>query len=77
MTMQICWAKLKSINSWYEAHTAILYPSLETVQQTVKMANSNKYAKKAKDDLFDQASGTLKDDIQTLITIYAEGQQVK
>lgn len=65
--------KIESTNAWYEKNTAGFYPSLETIQQTIKMSGSNKHSKKAKDDLFDQASGSLKDDIQALIKLYAEG----
>jgi hypothetical protein len=67
--------EIESVNTWYEQHTARFYPSLETVQNTLKMSNSNKHSKKAKDDLFDEASGILKDDIQALIKVYQEGGQ--
>lgn len=65
--------KIEATNAWYEKNTAGFYPSLETIQQTIKMSGSNKHSKKAKDDLFDEASGSLKDDIQALIKLYAEG----
>ncbi len=65
--------KIESTNSWFEKNTAVFYPSLESIQGNIKMSNSNKHSKKAKDDLFDQASGSLKDDIQSLIRVYAEG----
>ena len=65
--------KIESTNAWYEKNTAVFYPSLETIQQTIKMSGSNKHSKKAKDDLFDEASGSLKDDIMALIKLYAEG----
>ena len=67
--------KIESLNSWYEKNTAVFYPSLESVQNTIKMSNSNKHAKKAKDALFDEASGNLKDDIQSLIKIYGTGNE--
>ncbi|MES1226526.1 MAG: hypothetical protein ABUT20_64220 [Bacteroidota bacterium] len=62
--------KIESINTWYEKNTAVFYPSLETIQNTIKMSNSNKHSKKAKDGLFDEASGNLKDDIDALIKVY-------
>ncbi len=65
--------KIESTNAWYEKNTAVFYPSLETIQQTIKMSNSNKHSKKAKDDLFDEASGSLKDQIKALMKVYAEG----
>jgi len=67
--------KMESINAWYEKNTAAFYPSLESVQNNIKMSNSNKHSKKAKDALFDEASGTLKDDIQSLIKVYGSGNK--
>jgi hypothetical protein len=67
--------KIESVNAWYEQRTAAFYPSLESIQNTLKMSNSNKHSKKAKDALFDEASGTLKDDIQSLITVYGKGDK--
>jgi len=67
--------KIESINPWYEKNTAVFYPSLETIQNTIKSSNSNKHSKKAKDDLFDEASGNLKDDIQSLIGVYGDGNK--
>lgn len=68
--------KIESINAWYEKNTAGFYPSLESIQTTLKSANSNKHSKKAKDSLFDEASGNLKDDIHSLIKVFESGQQV-
>lgn len=65
--------KIESINAWYEKNTAVFYPSLETIQYNIKMSNSNKHSKKAKDTLFADASGNLKDDIQSLIQVYRTG----
>ena len=65
--------KIESANAWYEKNTAVFYPSLESIQNTIKMSNSNKHSKKAKDSLFDEASGSLKDDIEALIKVYAAG----
>lgn len=67
--------KIESINAWYEKNTAVFYPSLESVQSTIKSSNSNKHSKKAKDGLFDEASGILKDDIQSLIAVYGDGSK--
>jgi len=68
--------KIESINAWYEKNTAVFYPSLEAIQNTIKSSNSNKHSKKTKDDLFDEASGNLKDDIQSLISVYGDGSKV-
>jgi hypothetical protein len=67
--------KIESINPWYEKNTAVFYPSLESIQSNIKMSNSNKHSKKAKDGLFDEASGTLKDDIESLIRVYGDGSK--
>jgi len=67
--------KIESINPWYEKNTAGFYPTLESIQNNIKMSNSSKHAKKAKDALFDEASGSLKDDIQALIAVYGNGDQ--
>ena len=63
--------KIESINPWYEKNTAAFYPSLETIQNTIKGSNSNKHSKKVKDTMFDEASGNLKDDIEALIKVYS------
>ena len=67
--------KIEATNAWFEKNTAGFYPSLETIQQTIKMSGSNKHSKKAKDDLFDEASGSLKDEIKALMKVYAEGSK--
>ena len=67
--------KIESTNAWYEKNTAVFYPSLESIQGNIKMSTSNKHSKKTKDDLFDEASGNLKDDIQALIKVYTEGSK--
>jgi len=68
--------RIESISPAYEKNTAVFYPSLELIRENIKASNSNKYAKKAKDGLFDQASGTLKDDIQSLMAVYEEGNKM-
>ncbi len=65
--------KIESISPVYEKNTAVFYPSLETIQTTIKGSNSNKHSKKVKDTMFDEASGNLKDDIEALIKVYAQG----
>ena len=67
--------KIESISPWYEKNTAVFYPSLESIQVTIKSSSSNKHSKKAKDGLFDEASGNLKDDIQSLINVYGDGNK--
>ncbi|HTL10382.1 MAG TPA: hypothetical protein VL307_19040 [Chitinophagaceae bacterium] len=67
--------QIEGINAWYETNTAVFYDSLETIRQQIKMSTSNKHAKKAKDALFDEASGMLKDDIQSLIGVLNNGRE--
>lgn len=67
--------EIEALSPWYEKNTAVFYPSLDSIQQTLKLSNSNKHAKKAKDALFDEASGKLKDDIASLITVYETGSK--
>jgi hypothetical protein len=67
--------KIESINAWYEKQTAVFYDSLDGIRETLKMSRNNKLSKKAKDDLFDECSGTLKDDIQKLINVYGAGME--
>ena len=67
--------EIEAINPWYEKNTAAFYPSLETIQNTIKGSNSNKHSKKVKDSMFDEASGNLKDDIQALIKVYGNGNK--
>lgn len=66
-------SQIEGLNAWYEKNTAAFYPSLDTIRNTIKMSTSNKASKKGKDDLFDEASGNLKDDIQSLIKVYGDG----
>jgi hypothetical protein len=60
---------VEAIDAAHEKSTAPLYPSLDNIRNTIKMSTSNKASKKGKDDLFDEASGSLKDDIQALMNI--------
>ena len=66
--------KVEATSPWFEKSAAAFYPSLESIQANIKMSNSSKHAKKAKDNLFDDASGQLKDDIQSLIQALQEGE---
>lgn len=69
---------LKSIeaeNGWYEKNTAIFFDDVDTVRATIKKSTDNKASKKNKDIFFDEASGALKDSMQSLIELYADGTQ--
>jgi len=53
----------------YGARVAPLFESLDTIRATVKASNSPKASKKAKDDLFDEASGALKDAVEEALKL--------
>ena len=48
----------------YEQQVAPLFEALDPIRATVKKSNDPKASKKAKDDLFDEASGALKDSME-------------
>ena len=53
----------------YEKQVAHFFEALDPIRSTIKKSNDNKAAKKAKDVLFDEASGTLKDSIDELMKL--------
>ena len=53
----------------YAAKVAPLFESLDSIRSTVKASNSPKASKKGKDDLFDEASGALKDEIEAAMKL--------
>lgn len=53
----------------YSAGVAPLFEPLGTIRATVKNSNSPKAYKKGKDDLFDEASSALKDEIEAAMKL--------
>ena len=53
----------------YEKQVAPFFDSLEPLRSTIKKSNDNKASKKAKDVLFDEASGALKDTMEELMLL--------
>ena len=53
----------------YEQLAAPFIDALDTIRITVKKSNDNKASKKVKDELFDEASGNLKDTMQELMEL--------
>ena len=51
----------------YEKQVALFFDAIDPIKATIKKSNDNKASKKAKDMLFDEASGTLKDSIDELM----------
>ena len=71
---------LKSIeaeNEWYEKNTGNFFSDIDTIRSQVKRSVDNKASKKNKDLFFDEASGSLKDSMQSLIEVYAGGSRTK
>ncbi len=53
----------------YEKQVARFFEALDPIRATIKKSNDNKASKKAKDMLFDQASGTLKDSMEEAMQV--------
>lgn len=53
----------------YGTRVAALFEPLDTIRATIKASNSPKASKKQKDDLFDEASGSLKDEIEAAMKL--------
>jgi hypothetical protein len=54
----------------YEKEIALFFDELEPIRAIVKKSTDNKASKKAKDVLFDEASGNLKDTMEALKQVY-------
>lgn len=66
---------IEAVNAFYEKNTTVFFDELEGVRLKIKKSTDNKASKKLKDSFFDEASGELKDSIQALIAVYADGNQ--
>lgn len=66
---------IEAVNPFYEKSIPPFFDDLETVRATIKKSNDNKASKKNKDSFFDEASGTLKDSMQAVIDLYADGSR--
>ncbi|GAA4728500.1 hypothetical protein [Flavisolibacter ginsenosidimutans] len=53
----------------YGPNVAPLFEPLDNIRSTIKASNSPKASKKQKDDLFDEASGALKDEIEAALKL--------
>ncbi len=63
------------MNAWYEKNIAVFFDELDTVRAAIKKSTDNKASKKNKDSFFDEASGALKDSMQALMEMYADGNR--
>ncbi|MCP9751236.1 hypothetical protein [Ferruginibacter sp. HRS2-29] len=68
---------IEAENDFYEKNIAEFFDALDPIRATVKRSSDNKNSKKTKDDLFDQASGDLKDTVQALIEFYEDGKRTE
>ncbi len=66
---------IEALNTFYEKNIPVFFEDLDTIRVTIKKSTDNKASKKSKDSLFDEASGILKDSIQSLLTIYDDGNR--
>jgi hypothetical protein len=64
---------IEAENDFYEQHIAEFFDALDPIRATIKRSSENKNSKKTKDDLFDQASGELKDTMEALMEFYEDG----
>ena len=66
---------IEAENAWYEKNTADYFDEIDVVRSLVKKSTDNKASKKNKDQFFDEAAGVLKDSMQSLIEMYADGSR--
>jgi hypothetical protein len=66
---------IEAVNSYYEKNIASFFVDVETVKAAIKKSTDNKSSKKNKDIFFDEASGALKDSVQALLELYADGSK--
>jgi len=66
---------IEAQNSFYEKNIATFFDDLETIRAGIKKSTDNKASKKSKDNYFDEASGSLKDSVQSVIEFYDDGSQ--
>ena len=66
---------IEAVNPFYEKNIPVFFDELELVRLTIKKSTDNKASKKNKDNFFDEGSGILKESMQTLINVYADGKR--
>ena len=66
---------IEAINPFYEKNIPEFFNDLDIIRAAIKKSTDNKASKKNKDSFFDEASGILKDSIQSLLTIYDDGNR--
>ena len=69
--------KIEAVNVFYEKNISPFFDDLDVVRATIKKSADNKASKKNKDNFFDEASGVLKDSMQALMNLYADGNRTE
>ncbi len=64
---------IEAVNTLYEKSIPPFFDAVEAIKVSIKKSNDNKASKKSKDVFFDEASGALKDSMEALIELYADG----
>jgi len=67
---------IEAVNPFYEKNLPAYFDALEEVKATIKRSADNKASKKSKDSFFDEASDMLKDSMEELLQLYADGKRV-
>ncbi len=67
---------IEAVNDFYEKNIPAFFDDVEAVKAAIKKSIDNKASKKNKDVFFDEASGALKDSIQGLLALYADGKRL-
>lgn len=68
---------IEAENSFYEKQIAPFFDELEQVRASIKKSTESKASKKNKDSFFDEASGMLKDSVQSLLELYGDGGRME
>ncbi len=55
----------------YEKEVAVFFDDLDPIRDAIKNSSLNKHSKQAKDKLFDEGSGMLKDSMESLMKVYS------
>jgi len=66
---------IEAVNSFYEKSIPAFFDELEAVRSLIKKSTDNKASKKTKDSLFDEGSGNLKESMEALLALYADGNR--
>ena len=66
---------IEAVNPFYEKNLPVYFDAIEEVKATIKRSGDNKASKKNKDSFFDEASDKLKDNMEELLKLYADGKR--